>query len=165
MIGEKAGEITVSPRSYGDWLDCFAVLRTKNVTKEELRLLSMGECAASADAVEYLETQLVKTVNVMMRRYIQSFNRELELHLMYNEYENVYRLFASLAGKFSGCLFFMPLQFMSLSFREELRDSVVQETKRFWQLMLDAMYRQCIEQNNTFLEDELYMIKRIKLFV
>ena len=84
--------------------------------------------------------------------------------MMYNEYENIYQLFVNLANKFNGCMFFWPLDFMSVKFRKELRSSIIKETKKFWQLMIDTMYSQCIEQNNSFLENELYMIRRIKLF-
>ncbi len=164
MIAEKAFEIVDSPKTYSDWLDCFEVLCRKNVSNKELQLLSMGECVASAETVEFLETQLIKTINIMIRRYIQSFNKELELHMMYNEYDNIYQLFIKLANQFNGCMFFLNLDFMSVKFRKELRSSIIQETKKFWQLMLNTMYSQCIEQNNSFLEDELYMIKRIKLF-
>ena len=164
MIAEKVYEIVDAPKTYVDWLDCFEVLSHKNVSKSELQLLSMGECVASEESIEFLETQMIKTINIMIRRYIQSINKELELHMMYNEYDNIYQLFINLANKFNGCMFFLQLDFMSVKFRKELRSSIIHETKKFWQLMINTMYSQCIEQNNLFLEDELYMIKRIKLF-
>ncbi len=164
MISEKALEIIASPKTYADWLDCFEVLCKRNVTRTELQLLREGTCTASAGSVEYLEKQLVKTINAMIKRYIHAFNKELEMRGMYNDYDNLYQLFVTLANRLSGCLFFTELDFMSVAFRDELRVSVVGETKRFWKMMTDSIYSQCIDLNSTTLEDELYMIKRIKLF-
>ena len=164
MIADKTYKITDAPKTYADWLNCFDVLSHKTVSKGELQLLCMGECITSGESIEYLETQLIKTINIMIRRYIHSFNKELELHMMYNEYDNIYQLFINLSKRFNDCMFFVHLDFMSVDFRNELRDSVIRETNKFWQSMINTMYSHCIEQNSSHLEDELYMIKRIKLF-
>lgn len=164
MTADTAKEITQAPQTYNDWLDCFDVLQHKNVTKDELKLLGMGRCTASRESVEFLEKQLIKTLNVMIKRYIKAFNKDLQMHMLYNEYDDLYRLFSGLAARFNGCLFFTGLGFLGTEFRRELRDSVVCEIRRFWDSMIASLYAQCIEHNDRSLEDVLYMMKRITLF-
>lgn len=84
--------------------------------------------------------------------------------MMYNEYDNFHRPFVTLANKLNGCMFFLSLDFMSREFRCELRDSVKSEVGKFWKETYNALYAQCVEQNDVYLEDELFLIKRIKLF-
>lgn len=164
MYTEGVQEINKIPKTYGDWIDCFYILCHKKVSKRELEFLHKGECIAFDEMSEFFEKNLIQTINTMIKRSIKIFNKELELYLMYNEYDNIHHLFIELANSFKVTLFFRNFDFLSQNFRLELQNSIIEETTKFWNLVIKNMYKQCVENNNLCLEDELYMIKRIKLF-
>ncbi|MBE6856253.1 MAG: hypothetical protein IJO99_07530 [Ruminococcus sp.] len=164
MLTAEKKEISSPPQTYSDWLECFEILRTKNVTRDTIELLKNGKCIDSDQSIEFLETQLLITINAMIKRYIDAFRRDLNCYMMYNEYDGFNRLFYVLAKKLEGCMFFVNLDFMSTQFRRELYDQIKLNTEKFWKDTYDSLYAQCVEYNNIFLEDELFLIKRIKLF-
>ncbi len=156
--------MTKPPSCYAEWLDCFERLRTKSVDSGYIRLLQQGSCRDADAAIAYLEQQLVLTENVMLKRFVREFRRALEMHIAYGEYDGLYRIFERTAKKLEMCLFFVELDFMSVRFREELRESVQESALQFWNSAVEALYRDCIENHQVQLEDQLWMIRRIKLF-
>lgn len=156
--------ITAPPRSYYEWLKCFDALSSRTVGADEFSLLMQGECVDADRSIEYLEEQLVRTINAMIQRYIHMFNREIDMYASQGDYDGLYLSFCKLAGKFRHCLFFRSLEFMSTDFREELSRSVESELSAFWQRVIRSLYLQCMEQNDFQMEDQIYMIRRIRLF-
>jgi hypothetical protein len=151
------------PEYYSDWLKCFDVLQHRDIDKDMFDILCNGKCSDAAQSTVFFEEQLIKTINIMMKRYIAAFNKEMQLYGAYNEYESIHRAFQRLAGKLKHCMFFAKLNFLSEDFKEELQSSIMSEAGRFWNLALNTLYVQNLEQYSLALEDEIYQIKRIKL--
>lgn len=152
------------PNCYAEWLDWFDLLQKKSISMDELQLLKNGRCNDSHTTIEYFEKQLIKTENIMLKRYLGEFGKTLEIYLSYGEYERLYEPFQLLAKQFTVCLFFVDLQFMSCEFRRELSRSVIANAKDHWKKAVKNIYIACIESNSTVLEDQLYMINKIRLF-
>ncbi|MBQ8133704.1 MAG: hypothetical protein IJ192_04785 [Clostridia bacterium] len=152
------------PNCYAEWLDWFDLLQKKSISMNELQLLKNGSCSDSHTTIEYFEKQLIKTENIMLKRYLGEFGKTLEIYLSYGEYDRLYEPFQLLAKQFTVCLFFVDLQFMSLEFKRELSRSVISNAKDHWKKAVKNIYTACIESNSTVLEDQLYMINKIRLF-
>ncbi len=153
-----------APTCYAEWLRWFEVLQTRNISRDELRFLENGSCTDSDMTIEYFEEQLIKTENIMLKRYIKNFAKTLEMYFAYGEYDCLYEPFRLLARQFAGCLFFEHLSFMSPEFRRSLSDSVMANAKDHWKKAVKQIYMACIEGNGNILEDQLYMINKIRLF-
>ena len=152
-----------TPASYADWLRCFEILQNRIPDEEELGLLQKGSCADFDSAGVFFQEQLVRTVNLMVNRYVAAFNRELEQCGVFNDYDNFAKPFAVLAKRLQGGLFFAELSFLPEDFRCELAASLAREGERLWKTAVQAAYRQCCD-GNPFLEDQLLLIRRIRPF-
>ncbi len=153
-----------APSCYSEWLVWFDYLQHNNIDSSALKLLKAGSCKDASAAVGYLEEQLVRTENVMLKRYIRQFAGNLEMYLAYGEYDQIYEPFRVLGKQFEKCLFFKELEFMSQEFRQSLENSVVANAMDCWNKAVRQIYDACMESNSYVLEDQLYMIKKIRLF-
>ena len=158
------GYIRERPQRYAQWLECFNILRSRFIDAEEYAVLCSGSCEDSAVTLSYFEEQLIETVNVMLLRSIRAFERELGLYSACGEIENLHIPYVRFAGRARKCMFFTGLDFMSERFRKELTDSLRSETERFWKRACRSLYDACTEQHNELLEDELYLVRRMRLF-
>ena len=86
MLTAEKKEISSPPQTYSDWLECFEILRTKNVTRDTIELLKNGKCIDSDQSIEFLETQLLITINAMIKRYIDAFRRDLNCYMIISPY-------------------------------------------------------------------------------
>ncbi len=152
------------PSCYAEWLECFEYLCGHNADDEYIGLLKKGTCSDAGVSVEYLEKQLIRTLNIMLTKYITDFNKTLVLYTDFGEYDRLYEPFRTLARQAEKCLFFTELDFMSEEFRRSLRDSVIANTRDHWKRSADSIRNASLEGNSSVLEDQLYMIRRIKLF-
>ena len=156
--------ISEQPQRYAQWLRCFTILRTRSIDEEEFVNLCAGVCVDSAASISYLEEQLIQTLNIMLNRCISEFNREIRLYADFGEIENLHIPYARFAKRIRKCFFFTGLDFMSKAFRDELTSNLRQEAERFWKQACRSLYNACLEQHNEQLEDEWYLIRRIRLF-
>lgn len=155
--------ISYAPKNYADWLICFDILKSRIIDKDELEFLKNGTCGDIETTISYFETGLIKTINLMIQKYIVHFKREINLCAIFNDYESMQRPYIVFAQRISSCLFFTELDFLRNDFRNELLCSVTQEITRLWRSMVESLYFQCVD-GDSMLEDQLLMIKRIKLF-
>ena len=161
---EQYAEIAAPPQVYAEWLDCFRILRQRELTDAEWTHLRCGRCSDAESVLSGVETQTVETVNAMTARAIRMFHQALEDAEMFQDMDAIYTAFRRLARQFEGCAFFAGLPFLPAAFRQELLGSLRQNAGAFWENCVQSMYRQCMDQNNVRLEDQLYMIRRIRLF-
>lgn len=152
------------PTCYAEWLDCFRILENRMTDTNDMALLRQGSCRDADISIEYLEKQLIRTENAMLKKYIAKFQSDLMQYLNYHDYDGLYRVFEVLAKRMEGCLFFAELDFMSTQFRRSLADSVRETALTFWNNAVGQLSRLCIEQPDILLEDQLFMIRRIRLF-
>jgi len=132
--------------------------------REHAEILRKGVCTDSAATLAYLEQQLIKTVNCVINNDFRRFSKELTLCLSYGEYYGIYIPFTALSKDLAACMFFLELDFMSVEFRSELRDSVKREVLAAWNRAVGQVEKMCAESCDVRFEDQLYMIRRIKLF-
>ena len=156
--------ITSSPLQYDQWLRCFGIMQKRNISNDEYLLICGGKCRKDDISIEYIENELVRTMNIMLKRLISEFRRELDMYIAFGETENIHIPYARFAQKIKKCLFFYELDFMSIEFRNELMASLMESAMRFWKKAYSVLYEQCIERTNPLLEDELYIIRGLKLF-
>ncbi len=159
----SSGMISRAPENYAEWLACFEILQKRPVDAQEAVFLQQGTCRDIEDTVSYFENQLIKTENVMIRNGIRRFQRELNTHQIFQDFDSVHQPFYSFAKQMKVCMFFVPLDFLSKRFREELASSVEQEITKVWSAMMHSIYLQCVD-GNPFLEDQLRLIRRIRIF-
>lgn len=157
-------QISEPPVCYSDWLKCFERLRTGSASREEMLLLKEGECNDAGATIVYYEDQLVKTENEMMIKFFHRFSDRLSMLMAYGEYEQLFEPFRTLARQLEGCLFFEKLDFMSDEFRQELKNSVIANALDNWRRSVRQIEKACMDGNSTILEDQLYMIRKIRLF-
>ena len=150
------------PENYSDWLICFEMIEKGKISDEQLMLLKKGTCSDFQFSQQYFCVQLEKTVNVILNKSIKSFNRKIKMQQLYHGESHMYSAFVRFENDSGKCLFFMELEFLPRSYREELFQSVKGETQRFIDTACKNIYKQCIKENNTALYDEIRLIKRIR---
>lgn len=154
----------IAPSCYSDWLQWFEYLQTNDFDSNALSILKSGTCKDADVTIEYLEKQLIRTENLMLKRYIRQFAKAIDLCMAYGEFDRIYEPFRILALQFSKCLFFADLSFMSIEFRRSLSLSVIANAKDHWNKAVKQIYHACLDSNSSILDDQLYMIKKIRLF-
>lgn len=156
--------ISASPVRYAQWIECFDIIRERLPDSSEYELLCKGKCEDSARSAVYLENQLVAVINSMMQLCINRFSRELQMYITFGETENIHIPYVRFSRRIKMCMFFRKLDFISPRFRSELEASVRSETERFWRSACRGLYDSCIQQPSPQLEDEIHIIRRIRLF-
>lgn len=156
--------IAASPVRYAQWIECFDIIRERLPDRSEYELLCSGKCEDSARSVAYLENQLIAAINSMLRQCINRFSRELQMYITFGETENIHIPYVRFSQRIKMCMFFRKLDFMSEQFRNELEASVRSETDRFWKSACRGLYDSCVQQYSPQLEDEMHIIRRIRLF-
>ncbi len=152
------------PQRYLEWLECFEYMKKHRFGLEHAEVLKKGSCIDSEATVGYLEQQLIKTINCVINNDFRRFSRELTLCLSYGEYDGIYIPFIALSKDLSACMFFLELDFMSVDFRRELRDSVKREAMTAWSRAVRQVETMCAESGDVTLEDQLFLIRHVKLF-
>lgn len=150
------------PSNFLQWLECFEILGSRSVSNEDIKILRNGSCSDIGSSIDYLEKELIKTVNKMMDLCIRDFNREINMYLSFDENESYFEAYRRLARRLDNCLFFTDLDFLGESFRKELEQSVNKEINKFWLISTKILHDQCIDHYDKNLEDQSYFIKRLR---
>ena len=161
---QTAEQLKQAPEYYADWTVWFRTMKCRNLNRSELELLRLGVCMDLAGSLEYLEKQTAETLEVMLNRCYRLFRKDLTDIEIYNDTGALYTAFQKLAGRFSQCSFFMQMTFLPQEFRTELLDALRKEACSFWEKRITDLRKLCMEEGNSELEDQLYLIRRIRLF-
>ena len=164
MLDSREKCISASPVRYAQWIECFDIISERLPDSGEFELLCSGKCEDSAQSVTYLENQLIAAINSMMKQCISRFTRELQMYITFGETENIHIPYVRFSQRIKMCMFFRNLDFMSVQFRRALEASVRSETEKFWKSACRGLYDSCIQQPSPQLEDEIHIIRRIRLF-
>jgi len=160
-VGTAIGD---PPRTYQEWLDCFAHMKESKINDEYIEMLSKASLVSNQQMSDKFQVHIVKLLNDMLDVRTKIFIKELNLLLKVNDIVDVVALFKKFSKEIKHCLFFNNMEFMPVSFRKELFTSVERQTNEFLQKLLKHLSTQALETNNFELEDALFQIRRIKFF-
>lgn len=165
-MSEETGQrtVTVPPADYAGWLECLEILAARSVTAEEIALIRRGTCADAAGVLPFLGERIGETVNRMTRRCCARHRRAVNDALEDNDYDAVCAAFRRLAKQFEHCAFFAGLTFLPAEFRRALLEDLRRSAGEFWRGWYQMLSRQCAMLDDVRLEDQLLMIRRIRLF-
>ena len=154
------------PSSYQEWLDCFARMKEAPLSAaQDFEAAASGTFNGSPAMLAALERQLIDTVNALLDRCTRRFIRHLNGCLADGAYEQLELFFRRLRSDVQRVLFFRSLTFLPEEFRCELYHGVQKQTCDFWQGTLRFLQAQTEEAPMPDLEDALFLIRRMKLFI
>jgi hypothetical protein len=156
----------VPPTTYEEWLNCFDMLKSSSVADiETTTVIAKGRFVNKGYLAVRFQEKLVETVNAMLDRRIAQFLRDLNILISFNELSDIVYLFVKLRNEINKCLFFTDFNFLEVNVRQELELSVKTQMKKFWSDTVTFLQKQTLESCNADLEDSLFLIRRIDLFI
>lgn len=160
----KRIRISHPPRDYNGWTECLDLLSSGIPESGTIGLLSQSSCPEYPGVKAFLHARIEKTVNAVIANCIRELRRSLRRFSDTNEIDGVHIAFVRFARDIDSCLFFIRIPFLDPSFRREMRDATEKEVLRFWTDTVSSIRMDVRKTDNRFLEEELFLIKRIRLF-
>ena len=153
------------PTTYEEWLCCFDLLKTGASADNGLvAAIGQGTLTTGGYIAAQFHQTLAETINVMLNNRIARFLKDLNMLISFNELLDIVPLFIRLRIEVRKCLFFTGLAFLDRDIKAELERSIREQMAGFWNDTVSFLGRQTIENNNSELEDALFLIHRIELF-
>lgn len=150
------------PKTYQEWLACFAYFKKNKISKEHIIILSKGSLQCNHQIIAKLETHIINLLNEMIDIRTKGFIKQLQMSLESNDIDEITLLFKKYCNDIKLCLFYEKMEFMPVGFKHELSSVIQKQTSEFLQSVLKHLARQAEESNNDELENVLFQIRRIK---
>jgi len=132
---------------------------------EVTKVIAKGSFVNKGYLAVQFQQKLVETVNAMLNNRIARFLRDLNILISFNELSDIVYLFVKLRNEINNCLFFTEFNFLDVNVRHELELSVKTQMTKFWSDTVAFLQKQTLESYNANLEDSVFLIRRIDLFV
>lgn len=152
------------PNDYKSWTELLKTFETVLPDEETIKLLSCGTCPEYSGIKVYLHARIEETVNKVIANCIKELKRNIIRFSEMQEIEGYHVIFMRFAKRIDACMFFVHIDFLEIGFKMEMYNEVCKEVYRFWNDLTDSVKKTVISNNNVKLDEELYMIKRIRLF-
>lgn len=156
--------MTAPPKTYQEWLDCFAHMKEYRISEEYIEILSKGSIHSNPQMANRFQTHIVNLINDMLDARTRRFIKELDQLMEFNDIGDVVLLFKKFNKEIKQCLFFSRLDCVTAGFKKELATSVEGQTIEFLRKVMNHLSVQAFETNNFEMEDALYQIRKIKFF-
>lgn len=152
------------PKTYSDWVDCFDKFKTGSMPDDEfVNVVSNGSCLEYLGIKHYLHPKIEEVVNVIINTAIYELRSDLNKFTQGNEISGMNVLFKRFEKRVSKSLFFMNIKFLDVEFKNDLKNEIEKQVYDFWNSLLKVIIRNA-GSNNILFEEEIFLIKRIKLF-
>lgn len=151
----------IPPRTYQQWLECFAHLREHPQDAQMLRTLARGTYPGEPGE-RFLE-RLSQAVGEALSACCKGFLRRVDLALEDGEPELAGLLARRLKTSIGRCFFYRELEFLPASYVRTLDAGFEEQMESFWRDFLrhlDKIARQTMAPE---LEDMVLELKRIKI--
>lgn len=152
------------PCNYSSWVELLETFREIIPDSGMISLIASGSCAEYNGIKGYLHPHIEEAVNMVIANCIKELKRNIVRLNEMQEIDGMNIAFIRFSKKIDASLFFMHIDFLDESFKQELYNEVEKEVYRFWNDLLASIRKNAVSNNNLKLEEELYLIKRIRLF-
>ncbi|MBQ7353411.1 MAG: hypothetical protein IJW54_05335 [Clostridia bacterium] len=152
------------PSSYSDWIRAFENIKSYPLSQDSYYELELGRLDTYSSMSHPFNSMLTDTINVVLNRCIDSFSRELDMCLSFNEIDNIELVFSHLKTNVRRVFFFERLGFLPDSVKNELSEKIKEQMSAFWNTVVNHLTKEAMNNQIGALEDTLFLIKRIKLF-
>lgn len=149
------------PRTYQQWLDCFAYLSAHPADREVLELAAGGQYPGKP--AESFLVRLSDTVGTMLSFRCQQFLRQLDQALGDGEPDLAPLLAARLKKSLRLCLFYRSLPFLEERYVQELDRGFSVQLQNFWTNFLTQLKKIARDSDSPAMEDLLLEMSRIKI--
>ena len=156
--------ITEPPADYYSWVECLNSLQTGIPDETTLAVISRGNCPEYIGIKASIHSLTEKAVNAIIANCVKELKRDISKYADINEIDGFHLAFRRFSKRINGCMFFMGMSFLDDHFREELCRETVKQINNFWTETLDHIRKDTAAQDNVLMAEELFLIKRIKLF-
>ncbi len=154
------------PSTYGEWLNAFDYLKSKSsVDDKVIQRISKGSLRGNDKVHASFQVQLIETINKMIDLRVRKFRNDINRCIELNELSDIPALFLNLKNEIRKCFFFSQLDFVVEDIRNELQQSIEKQISVFWEETTKFLHEQAMEYSNSELEDALFHIGRMRLFV
>lgn len=146
---------TVGPKYYQDWLGLFSNITKSGITDKLYEQCINGKLEDRKYSLNNFKNELIKTINICLNNVINSYVKEIGLLFEFNDINTIILRTQNLKLKFKKIAFFNYLSFLDDSFLDELNKSFNENINDFYEMYLEKLKKQSIENDNIF---ELYYI-------
>ena len=160
----KVNSISSAPTDYSSWMEYLDGF-DKGIPDENFeRLLSNGACPEYGGVKIYFHNRLEKAVNSIIGFCINDLRRNILEYIEDNELSGIHIAFIRFSKRIKKCMFFEHIPFLDTDYKNELSTEIKKEVGLFWRNTLKSLNNDVKQSNNRVLEEELFLIGRIKLF-
>ena len=160
----KDTSVLSPPTDYNSWLEYLDSLESGYSYDGFEEVLVKSSCPEYRGIKSYLHQRIEKTVNAIINSCIKDLHRNVTKYVEGNEISGMHILFKRFAKRIEKCMFFCYIPFLDGDYKKELFEAAKSETYKFWNAMLASVKADVLNNNNTLLEEELFLIERITLF-
>jgi hypothetical protein len=158
--------ISAPPTTYEDWLYCFDLLKSTSSVDNRLAMtIAEGSFVSRGYIAIQFQHKLAETINVMLNKRISRFLKDLNMLISFNELADIVPLFVKLRNEVGKCLFLCKFNFLDENVQLELEESFKVQMECFWNDTILFLQKQTMEYSNADLEDSLFLLRRVQLFV
>ena len=159
-------ELVAPPTTYDEWLSCFDFLKSSpSVNNSVAMTIAKGSFVNRGYIAVQFHQKLADTISEMLNKRIARFLKDLNMLISLNELSDIVPLFVKLRNDVERCLFFKELDFLDKGIKRDLEQSIKTEIGKFWNDTMTFLQKQTLEYSNSDLEDSLFLIRRIRLFM
>ena len=157
-------EIEAKLKSYADWIEAFENIKKYPLSADNYLALEGGTLDIYSSMSHPFNSMMTDAINVALRRCIDSFSKELDMCLSFNEIENIELSFSHFKRNVKRVFFFEGFSFLPESIKKELSEKIKEQISAFWNEVIAYLNKEALNNQIRELEDILFLIKRIKLF-
>lgn len=123
-----------------------------------------GSCPGYGAVAPFFRERVENTVNAIANRCVSELQRDLRRVTACNEVSAIHMLFRRFSKRINACMFFWYIPFLEQDFKDELYRQTASETERVMSQLLQPFKESAARSNSTQLDEELFLIGRIRLF-
>lgn len=160
----KVVSIDSPPVNYSQWASCFEKFEPSTMPDDDFEsIVSQGLCPEYKGIRQYIHPRIESVVNTIINTAISELKRDLNKFMLGGEISGMHIVFVRFSKRINKAMFFLKLQFLDQEFKTSLKNEVIKQVDEFWKNMLNVLKKN-VGENNILFEEELFLIKRIKLF-
>ena len=160
----KLINITAPPADYNGWVECLEALEDGIPDDNAEHMLSVGTCPEYSGIKPYFHLRIENSVNAIINTCIKELRREVSRLTAEGDVRGLHIAFIRFSKRIRRCLFFNRIPFLDSGYKEELLIKTQDAVNAFWSDTLSSLQNDVRHSDSNALEEELYLIKRIRLF-
>ena len=160
---DNLGEVKSPPSDYVGWVSFLENIENNIRFIETEGFFEGAVCPEYAAVKVYFHKYIENAVNTVIRQSVTELQKNIRRCVESNEISSLHLAFVRFSKKVKNCTFFVKIPFVDEDYKNELLAATKLELDRFRSSMLESLSSDVKKSGSSFLEEELFLIKKIKL--